>query len=394
VDRYTVISADCHAGGSMDAYREYLEAKYLDDFEAWRGAYRNPFRDLQGGGRARNWDDERRWADLEADGQVAEVVFPNTVPPFFPTGALVARPPTNADLELRWAGLRAHNRWLADWCAPHGARRAGIAQVFLNDVDAAVAEVRWAAEHDLRGGVLIPTVPDDTDMKPLNATVYDPLWRACAETGTIVNVHGGSGHPDYGEEPGASYMWLVETGWFSHRPFHQMVMGGVFERFPELKLVLTEQGCSWLVPTLRMLDVFHAQAAHGRIGELKFAPEDRLPRTPSEYFATNVWVGVSFPGAEEARGMRQLGLDRMMWGSDYPHHEGSGPFSRELMRLAFSEWPEADVAQVLSETAAALYGFDLDALAPIAATCGPTVAELAEPLTATPEGATSPGFYR
>ena len=166
VDRYTVISADCHAGGSMDAYREYLEAKYVDDFEAWRGAYRNPFRDLQGGGRARNWDDQRRWADLEADGQVAEVIFPNTVPPFFPTGALVARPPTNADLELRWAGLRAHNRWLADWCMPHAARRAGIAQVFLNDVDAAIAEVRWAAEHGLRGGVLIPTVPDDTDMKP------------------------------------------------------------------------------------------------------------------------------------------------------------------------------------------------------------------------------------
>jgi hypothetical protein len=84
----------------------------------------------------------------------------------------------------------------------------------------------------------------------------------------------------------------------------------------------------------------------------------------------------------------------MMWGSDYPHHEGSGPFSRELMRLAFSEWPAADVAQVLSGTAAALYRFDLDALAPIAANCGPTVAELAQPLTATPEGATSPGFYR
>lgn len=80
------------------------------------GCLQEPFHDLQGDGRTRNWDDERRWADLEADGQVAEVVFPNTVPPFFPTGALVSRPPLPEDLDKRWAGLRSHNRWLADWC--------------------------------------------------------------------------------------------------------------------------------------------------------------------------------------------------------------------------------------------------------------------------------------
>src|SRR4029077_20451884 len=89
-DRYVVVSADCHAGGSMEQYRGYLEDKYVDDFEAWRGEYKNPFRDLQGSSRSRNGDDERRIADLEADGTVAEIVFPNTVPPFFPTGALVA----------------------------------------------------------------------------------------------------------------------------------------------------------------------------------------------------------------------------------------------------------------------------------------------------------------
>jgi predicted TIM-barrel fold metal-dependent hydrolase len=227
----------------------------------------------------------------------------------------------------------------------------------------------------------------------LYARTYDPLWRACVETGTVVNVHSGSGHPDYGKEPGAGFMWLIETGWFSHRAFWQMVMGGVFERFPDLRLVLTEQGCSWLPPLLNLLDVFHAQAAHGRIGELKFPAEDRLPMKPSEYFARNVYVGVSFPGVEEARGMRKLGLDRVMWGSDYPHHEGSEPFSRELMRLAFSEWATADVDQVLCRTAAQVYDFDLDALAPLAARYGPLVSEIAEPLGATPEGATSPGFY-
>ena len=78
--------------------------------------YSNPFKDLTGGTRNRNWDDQRRISELEADGVVAEVLFPNTIPPFFPTGAVVARPPTPDDYELRLAGIRAHNRWLADWC--------------------------------------------------------------------------------------------------------------------------------------------------------------------------------------------------------------------------------------------------------------------------------------
>ena len=73
-DRYVMISADCPAGGSIDTYAEYLDPKYRDEMTAWRGAYKNPFRDLQGDGRTRNWDDERRWSDLEADGQIAEGV--------------------------------------------------------------------------------------------------------------------------------------------------------------------------------------------------------------------------------------------------------------------------------------------------------------------------------
>lgn len=83
VDRLVLISADGHAGANHEQYRSYLESKYLDEFDAWRSRYRNPFKDLTGGTRNRNWDDTRRLAELEADGVVAEVLFPNTIPPFF-----------------------------------------------------------------------------------------------------------------------------------------------------------------------------------------------------------------------------------------------------------------------------------------------------------------------
>ena len=118
---YTIISADSHAGGSHAQYREYLEPRYLEDFDAWRDRYRNPFQDLGDKRRFRNWDNEMRNSQQEADGIVAEVVFPNTVPPFFPSFVLFAAPPKPEDYEHRLAGIRAHNRWLVDWCNEYPA---------------------------------------------------------------------------------------------------------------------------------------------------------------------------------------------------------------------------------------------------------------------------------
>ncbi|TML91335.1 MAG: amidohydrolase [Actinobacteria bacterium] len=395
MERYTLISADCHAGGNMEMYREHLDPAYVDEFERWRGAYSNPFRDLQRGGRTRNWDNERRISEQESDGVVAEVVFPNTVPPFFPTGALVARPPRPEELELRLAGIRAHNRWLAAWCAEHGARRAGIAQLFLNDVDEAIADVRFAHAHGLRGGVLLPAVPPDVDwIKPLYAPDFDPLWAVCEQLDVVVNHHSGGGSPDYGPYPVAGVLWIAETTFFSRRALTHLLLGGVFERFPRLRFVVTEQGASWIPPLLAQLDGYHAQMKTGRIGELKYTPEEVLPLAPSEYFARNCWVGASFPSPVEAASRHNIGLDRYMWGSDYPHHESTYPYTREGLRRAFAGTDPSELQQVLAGNAAAVYGFDLEALAPIAARVGPTVDELDTPLDSIPAGATSPAFFR
>jgi len=83
-DRYTIVSSDTHAGGSHAQYREFLSPKFYDDFDAWRGEYKNPFKDLGDNRRYRNWDNEMRNGQQDEDGVVGEVIFPNTVPPFFP----------------------------------------------------------------------------------------------------------------------------------------------------------------------------------------------------------------------------------------------------------------------------------------------------------------------
>lgn len=394
-DRYTVISADCHAGGNHAQYREYLDPQYLDAFDAWRGEYRNPFRDLQDDGRSRNWDDERRVGDLHADGIVAEVLFPNTVPPFFPTGVVIAPAPRPEDLELRLAGLRAHNRWLADFVAARPESRAGLAQILLNDVDVAVGMVRWAHEHGITGVLLPGVAPDTPWIEPLFSRVYDPLWRVCEELRMPVTHHGGgSSVPSYGDDPAANVMYMMETPFYSNRALWHVIMAGVFERFPELVFVMTEQGNGWVPEALGRMDHIHRYTSRGRMGELPVANNAMLTMKPSEYFRRNCYLGASFPTPREAATFEKVGVERIMWGSDYPHHEATYPYSRESLRLTFSGWDEVQLRQMLGENAAKVYGFDLEVLAPIAAEYGPSVEEIATPLDVIPADATSPAFVR
>jgi predicted TIM-barrel fold metal-dependent hydrolase len=391
-ERYTVISADCHGGGDIPDYRPYLERAVLDEFDAWRAGYANPYTDLADRGASRNWDHDRRLAELEADGVVAEVIFPNTVPPFFPMPSLVQQPPgaTAGDLELRWAGLHAHNRWLADFCAAAPGRRAGIAQIMLHDVDRAVAEVRWAHEAGLTGGVLLPGAPPGSGIPPLYAPDYEPLWAVCEELGMPVTHHSGSSSPDYGPYPEAMVMFLLEVTWWAHRTLWHLIFAGVLERHPGLEVVFTEQGTAWLPEQLATLDYYHrrmsapAEPVPGEpvSQEQIFGAEvmRALNLRPSEYFARQCHVGASFIRPHEVAMRHQVGVDRIMWGSDFPHREGCWPFSRQHLRLAFAGVDRDEVAAMVGGNAAAVYGFDLDALAPVAARVGPRVAEVAEPL--------------
>jgi predicted TIM-barrel fold metal-dependent hydrolase len=388
---YVIISADTHAGGSHAQYREYLDPAYRDDFDAWRNRYKNPFKDLRDtSDRVRNWDDDRRWHDQgEIDGVVGEVIFPNTVPPFFPSFVLFAAPPSPEDYQHRLAGVRAHNRWLVDFCNEHPTRRAGVGQIFINDLDDAMEDARWIKEHGLRGGVLLPNVPPDVKwVKPLHDTYYDPLWKLCEDLEIPVQCHGGTGNPDYGNTPVSGLLYITETSFYSQRPLVHMILGGVFERFPKLKVVLTEMGCAWIPGVLAQLDgVINSIRSTRSIGELRYTDDQVLNHTATEYVQRNVWVGASQPRPADAAAREVLGEHRFMWGSDYPHDEGTHPFTREHLRQVFADTPPAELQQILAGNAAELFEFDLGALQKEADKYGPTVAEIATPLAELPDDA-------
>src|SRR3954454_24908248 len=241
-DRYTVISVDGHAGAALREYKTYLASRWHDEFDAWADAYVNPFADLLAPTAYRNYDSDRRLAETESQGVIGEVLFPNTIPPFFAQGNLTALEPGSADYERRWAGLQAHNRWLADFCAAAPGRRAGCAQIFLNDVDDALAEIRWAKENmHVFGGILLPNVAPNSPLPPLWDPHYEPLWDLCEELDVVCNIHTGSGQPDFGEHVAARAIMLIEIAWFAHRGMWHLIFGGVLERPPNLRVVLTER---------------------------------------------------------------------------------------------------------------------------------------------------------
>jgi predicted TIM-barrel fold metal-dependent hydrolase len=214
----------------------------------------------------------------------------------------------------------------------------------------------------------------------------DPFWAACQELGMPVHRHAVAVGPPQTPEDGPAQAAIGghETYIFFSRGLGQLIFGGVFERFPNLQFVFTETMTEWVIRELFSLD---AEYQMGRTKGSSAYPThhaavEPLSLTPSEYFARNVHLGTSLMIGRDVEARKQLGVDRIMWGADYPHHEGLFPHTRLGLRALFADVPEAEVRRMTSINAAELYGFDLGELQLVADEIGPTVEEVATPVTA------------
>ncbi len=386
MSRYTFISSDCHAAPPMPDFRSFVAAAHRDAFDEWLTSSQheaaaarreriggNLFdeeyieeaeknEDFAASGLEGAWNHERRVRDLESDGVVAEVIFPNGVP-FTPLRRVKVAP------ELRLEGTRAYNRWLAELCQAAPGRRAGVAVLDMRDIDEAVAEVRRVRDAGLFGGVLLPPAGEPISRLPhYNHPRYEPIWSACEELAMPVNLHGGAS-PDYGEHPGSLGAYLTEVTFWAHRPFWFMLWAGVLERHPGLRLMITEQTVDWIPSTLEFMDYLYKGPLFAQIRR-------ELPLKPSEYYARQCWAGASFMTRLECELREGIGVDRIMFGTDYPHVEGTWPDTASRLRHTFGGLPEAEVRAMLGENAAEAYGFDLGKLGDRASQVGPEVGNL------------------
>lgn len=164
----------------------------------------------------------------------------------------------------------------------------------------------------------------------------------------------------------------------ARRPLWYFIAGGVFDRFPRLQLVFTEQLTAWVPDELDAIE-----------RALVMQPDARVELRARDYWARNCYVGATFLSRSEAATRAGVGVDRIMFGSDFPHPEGTYPYTREALRHTFEGVPATELRAMLGETAAHVYGFDLAVLEPLAARFGPSMRELATPLGERPLGSLS-----
>jgi predicted TIM-barrel fold metal-dependent hydrolase len=416
LDRYLVISADCHAGPPQPGYRSYFEKRHLADFDAYCARRRDPqaaraavqgdqgalagildaflgavgatpemartYSSISRRLCAAVFDSKLRDACLDEEGIAGEVIYPDgfldNQPPFsdpMESAAGVIVGTRSYPFELRAAGARAYNRWLADFCAQSPQRRAGVA--FLppaHDPGAIVEELRAASRAGLRGGFLIP--PLDEGLPGYHDPHYEPIWRAAEELELPVACHGGMARaPDgarvYGREaPLATVLHFTESAFLDRRPLWFFLWGGVFERHPGLRLVFAEQLAHWVPQELRRLDEMYDMF---NLGALRA----RLSMRPREYWNRHCYVAATFLSRAEAEMRAQMGEGRVLWGSDFPHPEGTWPYTPTCLRQTFHGIPAHEVAALLGGSALALYGFDEAKLRALADRIGPLAADLA-----------------
>ncbi|MCP3983341.1 MAG: amidohydrolase [bacterium] len=385
MSRHLMISSDCHAGLQPGKYREYIDPQHrkaYDDQVAGQIAqfkesakafmvseFADEWERDKEEGLTGAWDSDRRNAALDADGVVGEVVFPDglTGGNSPPLGAGLTLP-TDCDSQLQLAGARAHNRWVADFCSLAPARRAGLAIVpILQDIDAAVTEIEWAAKAGLRGGIMIPSMW--RDHPAYHHPRYEPIWAACADLNMPIHTHVAAA-PELEPHPGSIGIYITEVVWWSVRPMWFLIWSGVFERHPKLKFLVSEGGVDWAPSLLKMMDQrFTANRTNAKMGDF----HKNLSMKPSEYFDQNCWVG-SFLTRDEVEARHEIGVGNLMWTSDYPHPEGTWPDSKNLVIEAFRGAPEEETRAMLGGNAAEVFGFDIDALAPLTERVGPEVA--------------------
>jgi predicted TIM-barrel fold metal-dependent hydrolase len=403
---YLVVSADAHAGPSLRRQlRAYCPERHLEQFDEFADALDDdragPVHgrdDALVGGNAHvrltqasrqdpnapeflkaAWamsrgcpglqDPDARRADMDADGVAADVILAGgdngEVLPF--AGIGIDAGSTTVPGELKAVGGHIWNAWLADFISGAPERHVGVMQIPIWDVEAAVREVEWGREAGLKA-VNLPA--PRADYPPYTQPSYDPLWAACSALGVPLITHSGGGEPALGMDgPLGRAVSAAEIHWLSRRGLWQLIFGGAFERHRGLKLVFTEQRVTWVPETLRDLDSVYFSPAHREVAQT-------IPRKPSEYWAEHCYLSGSFLAAFEADARYEVGLPNLLWGSDYPHQEGTWPNTRLAMRNTFAGVPESDVRLILGENAFAVYDLDETALRAIADRIGPTPDEL------------------
>jgi predicted TIM-barrel fold metal-dependent hydrolase len=339
-----------------------------------------------GGGYLGCWDRAVRLSEMDREGVAAEFVYPGdprAISPFSPQFR-----PLPEDVVA--AGVRAYNRWAADAFGPAMDRILCVgdpaSQPTLDDI---LAELDWIAEHGF-AGAYVPGYFHRADLPPPHDPFWDPYWSRLATLGLPAVIHAGYGQKQCEffngiealrrnmEAEGRTDL-LAEIinnadKFFTkdmrpRRAMWNLMLGGVFDRHPDLRLLMTEVRGDWLPDTIRHLDqvVERSGAAVA------------TTRKPSDIWQEHCLMSLSFVHKAEVEMRYELGVDTILFGRDYPHAEGTWPNTTDWLRDSLAQVPEAELRLMLGENAIRILGLDRSRLAAVADRIGLQPADIVGP---------------
>jgi predicted TIM-barrel fold metal-dependent hydrolase len=363
MSEFRLISSDSHVSMPDEAWQTYLSPEYRDRapvtevtdegvFRVFEGA-RSPVNTLNNlAGKkpeeftlnVRKLDEQRSGAsdpaerikDMDTDGVDAEVLY-------------VGGPLGSRDQAFRLDSVRGYNNWLGDYASHAPRRLLGMACVPLDSPEIAITELRRAAKLPGIAGAYIPLFPSEGDY---GDPKWNPLWEAFLETGLPIGLHVGGRRPGTPVksifESAPQFMTgLVMSKMTMAEAVSELIHGLVMQRYPGLKFIAVEGQIGWISFFQYYSD--HIWEKH------RFWTKSELTEPPSYYFRRQVFATFM----EDPVGLRErhhIGIDNIMWASDYPHSETTWPNSKSLTDEWFTQYGEDDKAKILWENCAKLYG--------------------------------------
>ena len=362
---YPIISADSHVTEPANTYIDYIDPRWRDkaprmvrDEKAGdvfvvdgmkrpiplglvAAAGKPPeeirvqgvlFEDMHRGG----WDPNARMADQERDGIAAEVIYPTV-------GMVLCNHP---DFDYKRACFEAYNRWITEYCSSHPHRLIGVGQTAMRSPEEGIADLQAIHAAGLRG-VMMPGIPAVEDY---DSTVYDDFWRAAIELELPLSFHILTTRATRTRGPAMNGFLAIVRG--CQDIMGTLVLGGVFERHPKLKIVCVEADAGWVPHYMYRMD--HAYKRHHN-----WLPAgQKLSKLPSEYFRENIYTTfqddwVAFKTAD------LMNWNRLMWANDFPHSDSTWPRSQELLAEHQADLSEEQRRAILCGNVAELYRIEL-----------------------------------
>ncbi len=365
---YPIISADSHITEAPNTYVDYIDPKFRDvaphvvstedrgDIYVIEGMKRSiPMGLIAAAGQKADelnmtatydelhpsgYNSATRLADQERDGVSCEIIYPSV-------GMVLCNHP---DLDYKRAAMRAYNRWIVDYCSIDPNRLLALGQSAIRTPAEGISDLEEMKQQGIRGVMM----PGNPGLEDYDSLIYDDFWKACVELQMVPSFHILTSSSDnLGGQRGPKMAGFLSIIRGCQDIMAMLVLGGVFDRHPDLKVVCAEADAGWAPHFMYRMD--HAFDRH------RAWLTANIDTMPSDYFREHIYMTfqddwIAFQNAN------QMNWRRLLWANDFPHSDSTWPWSQKLLDDHAAHLTPEQQRAILCDNIAELYNIDTTVL--------------------------------